>query len=448
MSKNNDDGLRLELRNQSLDKKTVSRLLNLGFSRSEANEFIEKYGSSIANELSLKVALEPYPLANKLNLTEKKSRSVAKYLLKADVSDEAIADIVGCSEVKIKSTKVKDKAVREETFVPVVKKTSQPNVVNRKNYKTGRIGPNDATAEGDSTYVSLNDRLDFSLCEFDNLENVQRHVNAQASAEIKQLHEDHPGEFTLADLEKMGITLEDIAKVMKPEDMAHFHAGPMGVRFAQIMKKVDQEMQGSGHCLAGVQIGNQRLFAEFGDKFNYNPDQKHCSSNSACYSHQALAKEGYYVFRFDNKTGKDANPILGLLPAGATVNFDKNPNAGTGHGHICVADEYVQSGTGHFYSDTKQAEATIVSGIRGGSGSDVYGDSFYVSFLPDTTISDELLKKILIEKNWENYTECFNDINRQSLPEPVFRPATTVESDSIINVNNIQINPNFNMGRE
>lgn len=447
MSKNNDDGLRLELRNQSIDKKTISRLLSLGFDRSDADKFIEKYGSSVANELSLKVALEPYPLANKLDLTEKRSRSIAKYLLEADVSDEVIAEIVGCSEVKIKSTKVKDKAVREETVVPVVEKTLQPNLVNRKNYKKGRIGLYDATAVGDSTYVSLNDRLDFSLCEFDNPEDVQRHVNTQVSAEIAQLHEDHPGEFTLADLEKMGITLEDIAKVMKPEDMAHFHAGLMGVRFAQIMKKVEQEMPGSGSCLAGVQTGNRRLFAEFGDKFNYSPDQRHCGSNSACYSHQALAKEGYYVFRFDNKTGKDANPILGLLPAGATVNFDKNPSAGTGHGHICVADEYVQSGTGHFYSDTKQTEATIVSGIRGGSGRDVYGDSFYVSFLPDTTISDELLKKILIEKNWENYTECFNNANRQSLPEPVFRPATTMETDSIIDVNTIQMNHNFNMGR-
>jgi hypothetical protein len=229
---------------------------------------------------------------------------------------------------------------------------------------------------------------------------------------------DKDTELSFADLEKLGITADEIAKYISPEDLAEIHSGKTCNELVKRAKKVEIDRQGSGYCLAAVQ-DSLRYVSNLRDTtitkhtcYPRTTKLKGSSSNSACFTHEATEQLGCVVFKMKSDPN-NGNPCLENVCAGAIVNYDAGPY--TIHGHTCISG----GDDGYYYSDVRQNASTIASGCQCGKGTAKYGENFYVSYPKDCTLSDDLVKKILKERELERLGVKENELPEFSSTEAI-----------------------------
>ena len=405
------------LTNDAKRARMINWLTSIKVDTKKVDQLIEKYGIDYSYQLVLDSMVKPYELAGKLGTQPQSSSKMVNYILDTDISADKLGKALGVAPEQIEQ---KLQTNKNEPYSP----TELPAVSEDTNAQK-RI---ENTVDQRSTN---NGQQQGTLLGSDELSKAS--VNMTVEQQFADIKGDKDGELSFTDLEKYGITPEEIAKYISPEDLAEIHSGKTCNELIKRAKKVEIDREGSGYCLAAVQ-DSLRYVSNLRDttitKHTCYPKTTKLtgsSSNSACFTHEATEQLGCAVFKMKNDP-INGNPCLHQVCAGAIVNYDAGP--ATIHGHTCIS-----GGNGFYYSDTRQQASTIASGRQRGGKSAVYGDSFYVSYPKDCTLSDDLVKKILKERELERLGVKENELPEFSRVEPV----RTEKADSLLNANMMRI---------
>ena len=345
----------------------INWLSTLKMDTNKVKGLIEKYGVDYSYRLLYDSMMKPYELSKKIGASQLNSAKMVDYLLKTDISPDKLGKALNISVEEVSQNLQTNKKETPVTTAPPANNLVTNNqVANNQEQQVSSYGRFFGKISDKQT---LNDKIDYDFA---------------------QMKGDKNGEFSFADLEKMGITPEEVSKYITPEDIAQIHTSSTSSKLAYNAKKYERNMSGSGRCLAGVQLSvRDTLGTQQYKEYPKVEKLKGSTSNSACYSDQAWEQLDFVVLRMQNDT-KNGNPCLKNVCAGGIVNFDRGQ---TKHGHVCVS-----GGNGYYYCDIKQSSSSIASGKRIDGAR--YGD-FCISYPKDCTLSDELVKKILKERELE-----------------------------------------------
>ena len=369
---------------------------------------IEKYGIDYSYKLILDAMIKPYDLAKDLEITPRSSAKIINYILETDLSTKQLANALDASLVDVTKTLNTNKS---EPYIP----TPIPEVSINNEEKQKRL-----EAAVDDAYQHNNLGLRATPLP------SKASVNLTVSEQFAEIKGNKKEELSFADLEKHGITPEEIAKYLSPEDIAEIHAGKTSRDLLKSTKRQADAMDGSGYCLSALQRAALDSIPDYRG-YPRTDRIRGESSNSACFCHQAWEKCDFAVFQMKNDY-TNGNPCLKEVCAGGIVNFEGGPN--TKHGHVCVSGD-----NGYYYCDVVQSEATIASGRRGSDRSR-YGENFYISYPKDCTLSDELVQKILRQRELDRL-----GVKEEELPEiaiePIVPDITRETTDSLKRVNGV-----------
>lgn len=419
-----------ELRNQNKDRKTISRLTACGFSKKDAEKFIEKYGSSVAHDLVYKFAMEPYTVAKKIGSKVRTSKGLAKYFLNNDLSDESIAKAIGSSVEKVKTTKTKDKSVRVETpKTTITKKTTTKTEIAKE------LSDDASSAKADA---------------FDNRVDAKSNKTTKTPVTVKPLltvqvdnsyeviaGED--GDVSIEDLLRAGVTQEDIQKVFEETPELAFNIGESPSNNLIIEKSKNKNNgKAKGLCGAGVQ--------EVADSISGNPTSKALHSvtprfalkegipsnagsgyyarlensgsyislvmpNKACVNTTGVSDSKKYTYILNNRhTPKQKKAIdemldfTNQLPKGVIITWDnhvitdRNGNKkplkargstgkGIQYGHVCIKTASPDDSDARKYKCDGKQENPHYTGW--------YGENIHICYNVDCEVPEEFAKMIL-----------------------------------------------------
>lgn len=364
------------------DDQKIARIeqwsVQLGLPKETAKQLTEKYGM-YAYDLMAETMMRPATMKIKDGKSAGSSKATAQYLVEQTISPEVIAQITKTNVDTIKKD-LAEFQTEQQTATPTQLTIDIAQLIANHNKAQNQF---DNKVDKNTTTIDAPQQTAIPQSEAEWIEK-----------ELTKMKKGKTGELSFAEMQKMGITDQDMQNALTEDQIKEVHAGPVSKKLAKSAQKIEKQMSGSGLCLSGVQYATaDTLGICYG---NYKVERlKGSTSNSACFSHQAWEQSGkFQVFKFKNDI-ENGNPCLrDPQPCeGAIINFDRGQ---TMHGHVTISKGCKNDKNLGWDCDIHQQADRIASGVR--ADGKQYGENFYLSFTNDCTVSDDLARKMLHER--------------------------------------------------